>query len=380
MYEDAPRHRQSHRSVVLPYFLAFLALGALGWVLAERRRDPAPPPADPRPVAARGDLDTQEQSTIELFRRASPSVVHIANVALRRNPWTRDVTAIPQGAGSGFIWDEDGHVVTNAHVLRDGDRFDVTLADGNTWPARLVGAEVDKDVAVLRIDGPEDQTYRPLAVGTSADLQVGQSVYAIGNPFGLDQTLTTGVISGLGREIRALTGRRIRDVIQTDAAINPGNSGGPLLDSAGRLLGMNTALYSPTGTSAGIGFAVPVDTINRIVPRLLGGDRAQRAGLGVTFLPSNYTVGRIRGVVVQQVMPDSAAARAGLQPTRRDPKSGRVILGDVIVALDGRPVTSEVDLLDLLDEKEIGDLVTVTVERGKTRTDVDLTLQPVDVQ
>ncbi len=362
--------------------LALLLFTGLAAWLAWRTLRPPPAPlhdpgAQPRAVTARGELAEFERATIEVYRNASPSVVHIANVALRRDRWTLDVLAIPQGTGSGFVWDERGYVVTNAHVVRGGDRFEVTLADRTTWPATLVGLEADKDVAVLKVEGARPGQLRPLAIGTSHDLVVGQTVLAIGNPFGLDQTLTTGVISGLGREITAQTGRRISDVIQTDAAINPGNSGGPLLDSAGRLVGMNTAIYSPTGASAGIGFAVPVDTINRVVPRIIRGEPAARAGFGITLLPDRYRpeLGVSRGVVVLDVLPGSAAERAGFRPLRRDPGTGRLLRGDAIVALDGAPVEGLDDLLDRLEGRAPGEEVTVTLERGGTRRDVRVALQ-----
>src|SRR5688572_20773324 len=224
--------------------------------------------AEPRAITPRGDLSSDEQSTIELFKRTSPSVVHVTSVDVRRGRLSLNMFEIPQGTGSGFIWDSEGHVVTNFHVIQNGSRAEVTLNDNTVWRASIVGTAPDKDVAVLKIDAPRDKLTK-IMVGVSNNLQVGQKVFAIGNPFGLDQTLTTGVISGLGREIQSVTKRPIQGVIQTDAAINPGNSGGPLLDSAGRLIGVNTAIYSPSGAYAGIGFAVPVDIVNRIVPQLV---------------------------------------------------------------------------------------------------------------
>jgi S1-C subfamily serine protease len=221
-----------------------------------------------RPVTAREGLFEDEKRTIGIFRQASPSAVHITTLAVRRDRLTRNLSRIPQGTGSGFIWDREGRVVTNYHVIQGADAADVTLADQSVWKARLVGGFPDKDLAVLVIDTPKER-LRPVPLGTSHDLEVGQSVFAIGNPFGLDQTLTTGIISALGREIESANGQTIGDVIQTDAAINPGNSGGPLLDSAGRLIGVNTAIQSPSGASAGIGFAIPVDEVNRVVPQLI---------------------------------------------------------------------------------------------------------------
>ncbi|MEO6708328.1 MAG: trypsin-like peptidase domain-containing protein, partial [Planctomycetota bacterium] len=219
-------------------------------------------------VPLRDDLDVDERSTIALFKRASPSVVNITNMAFLGNGFRMTATEVPQGTGSGFIWDDRGNVVTNFHVINKGTKFKVTLSDRSEWDATVVGGAPNQDLAVLHIDAPRSR-LSPLAVGTSSGLAVGQKVFAIGNPFGLDQTLTTGIISGLGREIRSESDHKITEVIQTDAAINPGNSGGPLLDSAGRLIGINTAIVSPSGAYAGIGFAVPVDNVARIIPQLI---------------------------------------------------------------------------------------------------------------
>jgi S1-C subfamily serine protease len=267
----------------------------------------------------------------------------------------------PQGTGSGFVWDQEGHIITNFHVIQEASGAKVTLADNSDWEAQLVGVAPDQDLAVLSIKAPAERLH-PIPVGTSANLQVGQKVFAIGNPFGLDQTLTTGIISALGREIQARTGRDITGVIQTDAAINPGNSGGPLLDSASRLIGVNTAIFSPSGSSAGIGFAVPVDTVNRVVPQLLRHGRVIRPGLGVR-IADDATVTRLglAGVLIFDVTEGSAAARAGLRGTRRDDQ-GRLILGDVIVAIDDNAVTSIHDLMTVLDTYKVGDQVTVAVQ------------------
>jgi S1-C subfamily serine protease len=365
---------------LLPWLLAFAAMGAALWLSRPRPEPPRPVPrAEPRPVVARGDLSEAEKSTIELFRASSPSVVHIAHVALVRDRWSLDVTEIARGTGSGFLWDDAGHVVTNAHVVQGTERFRVTLADGTSWPATVVGAEPGRDVAVLKVEGAPPEQLRALPVGTSADLVVGQTVFAIGNPFGLDQTLTTGVISGLGREIRSPSGRAIRDVIQTDAAINPGNSGGPLLDSAGRVVGMNTAIFNPA-VSAGIGFAVPIDTIQRVVPRLIRGIEAPSVGFGITVVPDHLVSGRgLRGVAVREVTPGSAAERAGLRPLVEDEK-GSARLGDVIVAIDGEPIHNSFDLVDVLDRHRPGDTVTVTVLRGREEQNLQATLQALGTE
>jgi S1-C subfamily serine protease len=329
---------------------------------------------EPRTVVARGDLAADEQATIELFHVASPSVVYITSMALARDFFSLNVSEIPRGTGSGFLWDREGHVITNFHVIQGASAARVTLSDNSTWDAKLVGSAPDQDLAVLLIEAPRE-SLQPIAVGTSGDLQVGQKVFAIGNPFGLDQTLTTGIISALGREISAATGRSIRGVIQTDAAINPGNSGGPLLDSAGRLIGMNTAIYSPSGASAGVGFAVPVDTINRIVPQLLRHGRVIRPALGVQ-IADDSTVRRIgvRGVLIVDVTEGSGAERAGLRGTRRDPRGG-LVLGDVITAVGGDAVESVDDLLDALEKREPGDRVEVTIVRDDEPRKVEITLQ-----
>jgi len=341
------------------------------WVGSASLNDPR---AAARSVAPRGELWSDEKSTITLFRQASPSVVNITAIGVQRDLFTLNLYQIPQGTGSGFIWDKSGNVITNFHVIQEADAAQVTLGDQSTWKARVVGMAPDKDLAVLRIDAPADR-LRPIPVGTSKDLQVGQYVFAIGNPFGLDQTLTTGVISALGREIESVTRRPIQGVIQTDAAINPGNSGGPLLDSAGRLIGVNAAIYSPSGTSAGIGFAIPVDTVNRIVPELIRYGKVTRPGIGVQIAEEQLAerLG-VTGVLVVDVVPGSAAAKAGIRPTRRE-SSGRVRLGDVIVAIDGIKVESPNDLFLLLERYKVGDVVNVSLLRdGKiVQTKVALT-------
>ncbi len=323
--------------------------------------------------SARRQLAEEEQAVVELFRTASPSVVFITTAAVRRDAFSMNLFEIPRGMGSGFLWDDRGHVITNYHVVQGADRAQVTLADHSNWPARLVGRSAEKDLAVLQIEAPAAR-LRPLPIGRSADLQVGQAVFAIGNPFGLDQTLTTGVISALGREIQSLAGVPIRGVVQTDAAINPGNSGGPLLDSGGRVIGVNTAIFSPSGAYAGIGFAIPVDTLAWVAPELIRHGRVVRPTLGVQV--ASDALARdlgLEGALVVNVVPGSGADRAGLRPTRFD-RLGRVDLGDVIVAVDGKPVASDADLLFLLERREPGERVRVTVERGGRRRDVAVVL------
>ena len=351
--------------------LALLALGfaaGAGWSSLQGAR-----PARPRPVEPRGSLTAEEQSVTQLFERASPAVVFITSMTLRRDLFRLNVMEIPQGTGSGFVWDEQGHVVTNYHVIMNADAAEVTLADRSTWQATLVGADPDKDLAVLHIEAPA-QRLRPIAVGASHDLKVGQQVLAIGNPFGFDQTLTTGIISALGREIESAARIPIRDVIQTDAAINPGNSGGPLLDSAGRLIGVNAAIYSPSGSSAGIGFAIPVDAVNWVVPELIAYGKVRRPVLGVE-LASSYVAERlgIDGALVVGVDPGSGAARAGLRPTTQD-RRGEVNLGDALVAVDGEPVHSPSDLPLILEKHQAGETVVVTVLRDGRKVDLRVAL------
>jgi len=334
------------------------------------------PRAAPRTVTARGELFSDERSTINLFRQASPSVVNITTIGVERDLFTLNLYQIPQGTGSGFVWDINGDIITNFHVIQNADSAQVTLADQSNWKARVVGVAPDKDLAVLRIDAPANR-LRPIPIGTSKDLQVGQSVYAIGNPFGLDQTLTTGVISALNREIESVTRRPIQGVIQSDAAINPGNSGGPLLDSAGRLIGVNTAIYSPSGASAGIGFAIPVDTVNRIVPELIRSGKIIRPGLGIQIADDQIAqrLG-VTGILVVDVARGSAAAKAGIQPTRRDAE-GRLRLGDIITALDGKKVESPTDLYLLLEKYKIGDAVNISILRNGKTVETKVALEAV---
>jgi S1-C subfamily serine protease len=334
-----------------------------------------PSAAAARSVTPRGDLTPDERATIELFRTASRSVVYITSLAVRRDLFTLDLHRIPRGTGSGFVWDRKGHIVTNFHVIQGADAARVTLADQSTWDAKLVGVAPEKDLAVLRVDAPQEKLF-PIPIGASHDLLVGQKVLAIGNPFGFDQSLTTGVISALGREIESVARIPIRDVIQTDAAINPGNSGGPLLDSSGRLIGVNTAIYSPSGAYAGIGFAIPVDVVNWVVSDLIVHGKLVRPALGVEAASAQLAARLgIEGVLILNVQPGSGADEAGLRPTIRDAR-GRIRLGDIIVALDGEPIRSFNDLLLALEKKRAGDRVTVTILRDGKRRKVDVVLQP----
>jgi S1-C subfamily serine protease len=366
-------------SLILLIFLTALAACSPADREAALTSDaPAAPAAAQSPSAGgapplQPGLAAEEKATIALFRRASPATVFITSLARQQSFFSLNTTEIPQGTGSGFIWDRQGHVVTNYHVVAGSDAWRVTLSDHSSWDAKLVGTAPEKDIAVLEIAAPASR-LTPLPIGRSAGLQVGQSVLAIGNPFGLDQTLTTGVISALGREIQSLAGNAIHDVIQTDAAINPGNSGGPLLDSSGRLIGVNTAIFSPSGAYAGIGFAIPADAVSSVVRDLIAYGHVRRPTLGIEVAPEMVAqqLG-LEGVVIYRVQRGSGAARAGLQGMSRD-DFGRWELGDVIVSIDGERIASDGDLLVALEKKKAGDTVRVGVLRGDRRAEVAVQL------
>jgi len=362
-----PRSRLAAALLLAVGFLCGLLWSAVAPEAGSARR------SGTRPIAP-GALNDAERATVELFQRAGPSVVFITSLQRRRGAFRFDATQIPRGSGSGFVWDTRGHVITNFHVIQGADAARVTLADQSTWEARLVGAAPEKDLAVLRIEAPADRLH-PIPLGSANELQVGQTVLAIGNPFGLDHTLTTGIISALGREIESAARIPIRDVIQTDAAINPGNSGGPLLDSSGRLIGVNTAIFSPSGAYAGIGFAIPVDTVQWVVPDLIQHGKLMRPTLGVQVASAQVQrqLG-LSGALILDLTPNGGAARAGLRPTRRD-QQGRLLLGDVIVAIDQQPVKSATDLLLLLEQREADEQVRVTIARGKRRQEVTVVLE-----
>jgi S1-C subfamily serine protease len=336
--------------------------------------------AAPREVVPRGELTDEEKRNIEIFESSKGSVVYISTRERVMDFWTRNVTTVPRGTGSGFVWDTQGHVVTNLHVIAGASEANVRLADGRDYPASLIGASRAHDIAVLRIRVKED-VPTPLPIGTSSDLRVGQKVYAIGNPFGLDWTLTTGIVSALDRSLTGDDGGVIRHLIQTDAAINPGNSGGPLLDSAGRLIGINTAIYSPSGASAGVGFAVPVDTVNRVVPQLISAGHYSPPSIGIeTDDGLNRAIRRrlgVVGVAVLRVPPGSAAARAGLQGIRIGPRDS-IIPGDVILAVDDKQITSAAELTAHLDDHRPGETVTLTVWREGKQIKVPVVLQSGD--
>ena len=303
-----------------------------------------------------------EANSTEIFQKASPAVVHVTSTGLRRDFWSRSVREVRQGSGSGFVWDRNGLIVTNFHVIQQARRLLVELHDKSQWEAQIIGVAPEKDLAVLRIEAPEDVLF-PLPIGDSAELEVGRKVLAIGNPFGLDTTLTTGVVSALGREIEAPNNRIIRNVIQTDAAINPGNSGGPLLNSLGQLIGVNTAIYSPSGASAGIGFAIPVNTVKEVVPQLISYGRLFRPVIGIELASDRWIRRyRIEGVPVVRVIPGLPAAEAGLRGFSRNYR-GELVLGDVVVALDGEPVENNDDYLSFLESRKPGDVISVTTRR-----------------
>ncbi|GLI58682.1 hypothetical protein VaNZ11_000425, partial [Volvox africanus] len=319
-------------------------------------------------------LTPEEVRAIRIFARNTPSVVNVTNIqqiAIQNGYWSLDVQKIPAGFGSGFVWDDKGHIVTNFHVIRDADEVKVTLLDQSTYSARVVGGDADKDVAVLQLQGvaPEKLLQlHPVTLGSSAGLLVGQRVFAIGNPLGLEHTLTSGIVSGLNRELSTGT-FTIKGLVQTDAAINPGNSGGVLLDSAGRVIGINTAIADPSGkgASSGVGFALPIDSVKGLVEQILAYGRVLRPVLGVTLAPPQVLkqLGQ-PGVLILEVPRGSPAEKAGLKPTTRDRFSGALVLGDIVTAIDGRPVKNYSDLVDILDDKRVGDTVKVDILRSQT--------------
>jgi len=318
-------------------------------------------------------LGYDERRTIRTFRKASPSVAFITKLQYRRDFFTLDVTEIPRGTGSGFIWDKKGHIVTNYHVIQGASSVRVRLANRKTYKAKVVGKSPSKDLAILKISAPKS-ALKPIRIGRSKGLMVGQKVLAIGNPFGLDYTLTVGVVSALNRQIRAANRRRIHGVIQTDAAINPGNSGGPLLDSSGRLIGVNTAIYSPSRANAGIGFAVPVDTVKRVVPQLIKYGRMIRPRLGVILDRAGWAERMgLSGLMIARVPKGTPAYLAGLRGMRYT-FEGNLIMGDIIIKVNKKRITSLDDMLSELEKHKIGDKVTVYVNRRGTVKKIRLKL------
>lgn len=375
MTSPQPFRASSLRIVSRLIVFALAIYGA--WYLGQdtyRRIEAA---AEPRPVAPRRELMADEQAVIGLFEAAKGSVVFISTQERVLDYWTRNVMTVPRGTGSGFIWDEQGHVITNLHVVQGGSQAIVKLADGRDFEAEFVGGSATHDIAVLRIKTPQNAPL-PIPVGSSNDVQVGQKVFAIGNPFGLDWTLTTGIVSALDRSLSGEDGRVIQHLIQTDAAINPGNSGGPLLDSAGRLIGMNTAIFSPSGASAGIGFAVPVDTINRVAPELIAKGRYAPPSLGIEVDDVlSRAIARqfgVAGAAVFRVRQGSSGERAGLRGVRMGRRDS-IVPGDVIVAIDGKEVDSGALLAARLDDHKPGETVRLTIWREGKRLELEAELQ-----
>jgi S1-C subfamily serine protease len=341
---------------------AALAAGVLAFALAA--------------APLRAQLLEDERNTIEIVKRSKNSVVFITNIQLVRD-WNFNEEKVAKGSGSGYIWDDQGHIVTNFHVIEDGTEFSVTLPNGEQRTAKLIGKDEANDVAVLQIQGSLKDLV-PVRVGISKDLQVGQKVIAIGNPFGFDHTVTTGIVSALGRKMLGAGDVTIRDMIQTDAYINPGNSGGPLLNSSGEIVAMNTMIISPSGASSGVGFAIPVDTIKKVVPELIKFGKVIRPDIGVSILPDQYNQRfGIKGAAIWEVARGSAAEGAGLTGLSRD-RYGRLLLGDVVTGLDEAKIGSYDDLYAALESRKIGDVVTLTVERSGKARKVRITLVKAD--
>jgi len=343
----------------IPGVVALALLAALPGSGCERRE--APP--RPIPIAVPQITSTDEENNILIFQNASPATVFITNNQLRRDLFSLNVLEIPQGTGSGFIWSRDGYIVTNTHVVEGANSISVGIGTDVTYEAKLVGLAHSLDIALLKIDA-SNSPLTPLPLGDSSGLQVGQKVLAIGNPFGLDSTLTTGIISALGREISAPNGRRIRGVIQTDAAINPGNSGGPLLDSTGRVIGVNTAIIGPGGGSAGIGFAVPINSVAKVIPQLIEHGRSIRPVLGISLVRDGIAreMG-VEGAIVLSVHRGGGAEKAGLIGVQRS-RDGGLVIGDVILAIGTHQVADSDDLLNALEQYQPGGTVTVKTQRG----------------
>lgn len=326
----------------------------------------------PRTVTPRADLAATEQATIHLFKEASPSVVHVYARGTPRTSIFSDEQESSVQSGSGIVWDLAGHVITNNHVISGTAEIGVRLTSGEFVAARVVGAAPNYDLAVLQLERPRSALH-PIAVGRSADLQVGQSTFAIGNPYGLDQTLTSGIVSALGRKLPSVTAREVKGMIQTDAPINPGNSGGPLLDSAGRLIGVNSAIVSGSGASAGIGFAIPVDIVNRVAAELIRNGRVPLPGLGIVAAKQDEATSLgIDGVIIVRTLPGSPAAQAGIEGATEDG-----VIRDIITDVNGKPVHSMEELTSVLEDEGIGKQIELSVERaGRTRT-VKLTIADV---
>jgi S1-C subfamily serine protease len=375
--ENEPRPRRSEsEGAFLLRLLILLALATAVGFFAARWFERGNYAVQPRPITPRGDLSEEEKSTIAIFKQSNPSVVFITTLGEVDNNFGEATSEVRQGTGSGIIWDDAGDIVTNFHVVQDANSAQVTLWDHSSYPAQLVGVARDNDLAVVRINAPKEKLH-PIPIGKSSDLQVGQKTFAIGDPFGLDQSLTTGIISALGRTMNSVVNTPIEDVIQTQAPINPGNSGGPLLDSAGRLIGVNTAILSPSGVNAGIGFAIPVDQVNRIVPQLIASGRVTRPALGVQFAqPISQEIPQelgVSGVLIVGVRPNTPAAAAGLRGTTRR-ADGTIALGDIIQKVDGYPISDPNQLFARLERYKPGDTVKLTIWRDGSESEVSVKL------
>jgi putative serine protease PepD len=321
-----------------------------------------------------------EENNISLYRQVGPGVVNITSVVVERDFFFNPIPR--EGAGSGSIIDTDGHILTNHHVIRDSTKLEVTLSDGSKWPAKFVGADPDNDLAVIQVDAPKEK-LTVISMGDSSELKIGQKVLAIGNPFGLGQTLTTGIISSLGRSIRSEAGTLIEDLIQTDAAINPGNSGGPLLDSKGRIIGINSAIISPTGASVGIGFAIPVNTAKRILPELISKGYVSYPWIGASIYPLIPEFARVlglkveRGAVIAEVVAGGPSDKAGLKGGNRRVQVGNSVIpvgGDVITEMDGKEVTSSDELIRMIRNHRPGDKVELKLLRKGKFLNIKMTL------
>jgi S1-C subfamily serine protease len=388
------RYREPAR--IWPAVVALLFLLALGGVAVwyfgfHRHRDLHNPEEGLRPVTQRGDRDAIEKERIQVFKTISPSVVNVDTLRIQRRGYL-GISERALGTGSGFVWDTEGRIVTNFHVVQDTVQVTddgnvsikpsatvrVTLADQTSWNARLVGVAPDNDLAVLQIDAPAD-ALKAIPVGSSSDLEVGQTAFAIGNPFGQTLTFTQGIVSALDREIQSVTDQPITGVIQTDAPLNPGNSGGPLLDREGRLIGVNTAITSPTGGSVGIGYAIPVDTVNQVVTQLIRNGRPPKPALGIVLLRDQDTraLGFEKGVMIAEVRPGTAAAKAGLRGFHTDQASGRQLPGDLITAVNGQSVNSIDEMRKVMSKVHVHDTITLTIQRGEETRELKVTLEGI---
>ncbi len=379
-----PTANQSSLRSALPAIFVWLLLLAAGGLLLWRfwpsvehvvgigdRPEGADKTAAPRPVTPAGPLTAEEKLNIDIFQRSKDSVVNVISSKVFGTRLGLMPQEVPQGSGTGFVWDDKGRIVTNYHVVKDATRVHVIFDDQTRATASQISVDPDKDLAVLWTDAPAGK-LKPLPIGESSKLLVGQRVYALGNPYGLDHTLSTGIVSALGRSMESPSGRTIRGAIQTDAAINPGNSGGPLLDSSGRVIGVTTAILSPSGSWAGIGFAIPVDEVNRVVPMLIRNEKVVRPTLGIVADQVTKQRG-IDGVLVIDVTPGGPAEKAGIRPTRRS-EEGEIVLGDVIVAIGKHMIHTLDDLYAALEGGEVGQTVTVTVRRNGQEQNIPVTL------